>query len=342
MSLTESLPSSMTAIEITTPGGPEVLVPTIRPVPIPSTDEVLIQIFAAGVNGPDLVQRKGQYDPPPGASDIPGLEVSGQVVAVGANVKRFSLGDKVCALVQGGGYAEFAVANQDVTFDVPDGLDFVEAAALPETFITVWLNLIQRGKLKKGESVLIHGGVSGIGTTATMLAKALGASKIVTTVASDTHREASLKLGADVAINFMEQDFVEEISRVTGGKGVDVILDIIAGDYVARNYEAAAINGRIVQISILKGHAKDLDLWPMLSKQLTHIGSTLRSRSNDDKAKIIRELEQQVWPFIKSGDLKPCVFKTFPLDNARGAHESIELGTHIGKIVLTTNACPLV
>ncbi|WP_266183263.1 NAD(P)H-quinone oxidoreductase [Dyella humicola] len=333
-----SLPVHMTAIEISQPGGPDVLVPTQRPVPSPKADEVLIRIHAAGVNGPDVFQRKGQYAPPPGASDIPGLEIAGEVVAVGAAVHRFKPGDLVCALVTGGGYAEYAVANHNVTMKLPAGLGMIEAAAMPETLMTVWLNMIQRGKLRTGESVLIHGGASGIGTTATMIAKAMGASKIITTVGSEAHREASLRLGADHSIDYLEEDFVAIVDEFTGGKGVDVILDIIAGDYVARNFQAAAVNGRIVQVSVLKGPAKELDLFPLMAKRLTLVGSTLRSRTYEEKAAIIAELEAQVWPLIEAGQFKPQVCRAFTLENARGAHELIDSGVHFGKIVLTTSA----
>ncbi|MGV2292549.1 NAD(P)H-quinone oxidoreductase [Trinickia sp. YCB016] len=338
MSQTYNLPSSMTAIEISQPGGPEVLTAVTRNVPQPGADEVLIRIHAAGVNGPDVLQRKGLYAPPPGASDIPGLEVAGEVVAVGSGVTRFQPGEIVSALITGGGYAEYTVANENATLHIPKGLSVVEAAAMPETFLTVWLNLFERGRLQKGETVLIHGGASGIGTTATMLAKAFGASKIITTVGSEAHLQASLRLGADLAINYHEADFVEEVKRFTDGKGVDVILDIIAGDYVARNYQAAAMHGRIVQVSALAGPAKDLNIWPLMQKQLTHIGSTLRARSYAEKARIIRDLEQNVWPFIEAGTVKPQVFKAFSLEDARSAHELIDSSQHIGKIVLTTSA----
>ncbi len=333
-----SLPAAMTAIEISQPGGPEVLIPTLRPVPQPKADEVLIRVHAAGVNGPDVFQRKGQYAPPPGASDIPGLEIAGEVVAVGSAVRRFKHGDLVCALVTGGGYAEYAVANHNVTMKLPPGLGMTEAAAMLETLMTVWVNLIQRGKLLTGESVLIHGGASGIGTTATMIAKAMGASKIITTVGSEAHRERSLLLGADHAIHFLEEDFVTKVAEFTNGKGVDVILDIIAGDYVARNFETAAINGRIVQVSVLKGPAKELNLFPLMSKRLTLVGSTLRSRTYEEKAAIVAELEAQVWPLIEAGQFKPQVYRAFTLENARGAHELIDSGVHFGKIVLTTPA----
>ncbi|MHA6203561.1 NAD(P)H-quinone oxidoreductase [Dyella soli] len=333
-----SVPATMTAIEISRPGGPEVLVPAQRQVPQPGADEVLIRVHAAGVNGPDVFQRKGLYAPPPGASDIPGLEIAGEVVAAGSAVQRFKRGDLVCALVTGGGYAEYAVANQNVTMKLPAGLGMTEAAAMLETLMTVWMNLIQRGKLQAGESVLIHGGASGIGTTATMIAKAMGASKIITTVGSEAHREASLLLGADHAIHFLEEDFVTKVEEFTHGKGVDVILDIIAGDYVARNFQAAALNGRIVQVSVLKGPAKELDLFPLMSKRLTLVGSTLRSRTYQEKAAIIAELEAQVWPLIDAGQFKPQVYRSFALEHASGAHELIDSGVHFGKIVLTTSA----
>lgn len=327
--------SQMTAIEITQPGGPDVLKPTERPVPPPNPREVLIRVHAAGVNGPDLLQRKGLYDPPPGASDIPGLEIAGEVIALGNEVTRFTLGDPVIALVPGGGYAEYAVADERTTIHLPDGLSMTEAAALPETFMTVWVNLFQRGQFKAGESVLIHGGASGIGTTATMLAKAFGASKVFTTVANAKQQAASLALGADVAINYNEQDFVAQVMLSTDNLGVDVIVDIIAGDYVSRNFQVAAMNARIVQIGVIKGPATQVDLFPMLVKRLTHIGSTLRSRSHDDKAGIIAELESKVWPHVRSGVVKPLIFKTFALEDAAQAHSLMESGQHIGKVVLT-------
>ncbi|MDN7616205.1 NAD(P)H-quinone oxidoreductase [Burkholderia cepacia] len=332
------VPADMAAVEITRPGGPEVLATARRPVPRPKADEVLIRVHAAGVNGPDVLQRKGLYNPPPGASDIPGLEIAGEVVATGEAVRDFAPGDRVSALVTGGGYAEYAVAHHLTTMKLPPGLDMIEAAAMPETFLTVWLNLVQRGRLQAGESVLIHGGASGIGTTATMIAKAMGASTVITTVGSEAHRAASLRLGADHAVHYQEQDFVAEVDRITAGKGVDVILDIIAGDYVARNYRAAAMNGRILQVSALAGPAKELDVWPMMTKRLTHIGSTLRSRTPEEKGALIAELERQLWPHVAAGTVKPQVFRTFALDDARGAHVLIDSGEHVGKIVLTTAA----
>ena len=335
---TQGIPAEMAAIDIARPGGPEVLVPVRRAVPAPARDEVLIRIHAAGVNGPDVFQRKGLYDPPPGASDIPGLEVAGEIVSVGHNVTRFAVGDLVCALVPGGGYAEYALAHESNTMAIPEGLSTIEAAAMPETFLTVWLNLFQRGKFVAGESVLIHGGASGIGTTATMLAKAFGASKIITTVGSDAQRDASIALGADLAVDYRSEDFVEAVMRATHGRGVDVVVDIIAGDYVARNYAAAAMNGRVVQIGVIKGPAQALDLFPLLAKRLTHIGSTLRSRTNEEKAELIEDLKRLVWPQIRRGAVKPVIYRTFDLDDAREAHVLMDSGTHIGKIVLTTGA----
>jgi len=332
------IPQSMSAIEISRPGGPEVLKQVLRDVPTPADDEVLIHVGAAGINGPDVLQRKGLYDPPPGAPDIPGLEIAGRVVATGGSASRFAIGDLVGALVTGGGYAEYAVANENVTFALPQGLTVTEAAALPETFMTVWLNLFERGQFREGESIMIHGGASGIGTTATILARQLGASTIITTVSSVEQQEASRRLGANVAVNYLTEDFVAVVKEATSGLGVDLILDIIAGDYVARNYAAAAMNGRIMQVSVLKGPAKDLDFWPMLAKRLTHAGSTLRSQTYEAKRAILAELEKHVWPLIANGSVKPEVYRTYPLADASGAHALIDSGTHIGKIVLVNEA----
>ncbi|MFJ3448568.1 NAD(P)H-quinone oxidoreductase [Pseudomonas sichuanensis] len=325
----------MTAIEITQPGGPQVLQPATRDTPRPGPREVLIEVHAAGVNGPDLLQRKGLYDPPAGASDIPGLEIAGKVVALGEQVSHFALGDAVLALVTGGGYAEYAVADERTTAHLPQGLSMIEAAALPETFMTVWVNLFQRGGFKAGDSILIHGGASGIGTTATQLAKAFGATQIFTTVKDAAQQAASLELGADVAIDYTREDFVEQVMLHTESKGVDVIIDIIAGDYVARNFQAAALDGRIVQIGVIKGPASEVNLFPMLTKRLTHIGSTLRARSADDKAAILAELQAQVWHHVHSGAVKPLIHATLPLAAASQAHELMESGRHIGKVVLS-------
>ncbi|MDH4566674.1 NAD(P)H-quinone oxidoreductase [Pseudomonas sp. BN414] len=329
------LPQHMTAIEISQPGGPEVLLPTLRPTPAPRGREVLIRVRAAGVNGPDVLQRKGLYDPPPGASDIPGLEVAGEVVALGEGVTRLRIGEQVMALIPGGGYADYAVADERNALPLPKGLELTEAAALLETFMTVWTNLFQRGQFKAGDSVLIHGGASGIGTTATMLARAFGASTVITTIRNEEQRQASLALGADVAINYQTEDFVEAALAATAGKGVDVVVDIIGGDYVSRNYQVAAMNGRIVQIGLLKGPAQNVDLFPMLTKRLTHLGSTLRSRSHEEKAAIMAELQAHVWPLIESGRVKPRVSATFSLRQASDAHRLLDTGGHIGKVVLT-------
>ncbi len=328
---------TMLAINIEYSGGPEALVPVSHPIPQPAIGHILIRVEAAGVNRPDIFQRRGLYPPPPGVSSIPGLEISGQVTQLGKGATRFIAGDKVCALVAGGGYAEYCVVHESNALPVPPGLGMVEAAALPETFFTVWANLFQRGKLKAGETVLIHGGSSGIGTTATMLSKAFGATVLVT-VGSEEKREACLELGADLAINYRTQDFVQETKKFTGGKGADVVVDIIAGDYVARNYKAAAENGRIIQIGVQNGPAKELNLMTMLTKRLTHTGSTLRSRSVQEKAQIAQELEQHVWPLIYQRKLKPRIFRVFRLEEAAKAHMLMESGMHIGKIVLTTAA----
>lgn len=331
-------PSKMTVVEIRHPGGPEVLVPAQRPVPKPAADEVLIRVFAAGVNGPDVLQRKGNYDPPPGASDIPGLEVSGEVVALGSAVTRHKVGDRVVALLPGGGYAEYAVAHELLTASVPDGLTMVEAAGLLETFMTVWSNMFVRGRFQAGETILIHGGASGIGSTAIMLARHFRASKIMTTVSSQFQRDFVLERGADVPIIYHDEDFVAAVKDATQGYGADVILDIIAGDYVARNFEAAALNGRIVQISTLKGPAENISFSPLVRKRLTHIGSTLRSRTIPEKAELLDDLIGNVFPIIREGAVKPYLFRTFPLDDARGAHELLGSRQHVGKVILVTPA----
>lgn len=328
---------TMLAIHIPSYGGPEVLACAAHPIPQPASGDVLVKVQAAGINRPDMLQRRGLYPPPAGASEIPGLEIAGEVIASGEEAARFKLGDKVCALVAGGGYAEYCVVHESNALPLPHGLSMVEAAALPETFFTVWVNLFQRGKLKAGETVLIHGGSSGIGTTAIMLSKAFGATVLVT-VGSKEKCQACLALGADMAINYRLQDFVEESRKFTGGKGVDVVVDIIAGDYVARNYKAAALNGRIVQIGVQNGPARELNLMAMLAKRLTHTGSTLRSRSVAEKAQIAQELEQQVWPMLQEGKLKPLIYRVFRLEEAARAHALMESSSHIGKIVLTTAA----
>jgi len=307
---------------------------TERPIPTLAPREILVKVAASGVNRPDVMQRRGQYAPPPGASDIPGLEIAGEVVAVGVGVQRYALGDRVCALIAGGGYAQYCPVHESNALPVPKGFSMVEAAAIPETFFTVWVNVFQRGHPQAGETVLIHGGTSGIGTVATMLAKAFCA-RVITTVGSEEKRLASLALGADVAINYRSEDFVEQTKRATNGKGADVIVDLIAGDYVAKNYQAAAMDGRIVQIGTQHGVTKELNLMPLFLKRLTHTGSTLRARSVEDKAQIAAELELKVWPLLERGTLKPQIFKTFPLEQAAQAHTLMESSAHIGKIVLT-------
>jgi len=334
MSANPQLPSTMKAIEISQPGEPEVLVVAQRPLPSLQQGEILVKVAAAGVNRPDVLQRRGQYAPPPGASDIPGLEIAGVVVATGVGVQNYAVGDSVCALIAGGGYAEYCKVHESNALPVPKGFSLVEAAAIPETFFTVWVNVFQRGNLKAGETVLIHGGTSGIGTVATLLAKAFCA-HVITTVGSEEKRQASLALGADVSINYRDEDFVEQTRHATNGKGADVIVDLIAGDYLAKNYQAAAMDGRIVQIGTQNGVVKELNLMPLLLKRLTHTGSTLRSRSVEDKAGIAADLLQKVWPLLDRGAVKPQSFKTYPLEQAAEAHALMESSQHIGKIMLT-------
>ncbi|HEY8269108.1 MAG TPA: NAD(P)H-quinone oxidoreductase [Xanthobacteraceae bacterium] len=327
------LPETMNAIAIPKPGGPEALKPETRAMPKPGPTEVLVRVAAAGVNRPDVMQRMGMYPPPPGAPDIPGLEIAGEVVALGEKVTRLRIGDKVCALVPGGGYAEYCVADEAIALPVPKGLSLIEAAALPETFFTVWHNMMERGALKAGETVLIHGGTSGIGTTAIMIAKAFGA-KVITTAGSAEKCEACKKLGADVAINYKTEDFVAATKAATGGRGADLIVDIIGGDYVDRNFEAATIEGRIVQVSVQQGTIAKVDMRRLMQKRLTHTGSTLRPRPVADKAAIARGLLAKVWPLIEAGKIKPVIDSTFPLADAPKAHARMESSAHIGKIVL--------
>lgn len=331
--MTASLPASMSAIGIREPGGPEVLVPESRPVPVPGKGALLVKVHAAGINRPDVMQRQGGYPPPPGAPDIPGLEIAGEVVALGEGASRFKLGDKVCALVAGGGYAEYATVDESNALPVPAGLSFTEAAALPETYFTVWSNVFDRARLQPGETFLVHGGTSGIGTTAIMLAKAFGA-RVIATAGSDEKCDACRKLGADVAINYRSQDFVAETKAATDKKGCDVILDMVGGDYIARNYEAAAVNGRIAQIAFQKGSKVEIDFMRLMLKRLTHVGATLRSRPVSDKAAIARALEEKVWPLLAEGRCKPLIHATFPLKDAAKAHELMESSRHVGKIVL--------
>jgi len=328
-----ALPAPMTAIGIKAPGGPEMLVPEQRPVPTPGDGEILVKVAAAGVNRPDVMQRQGHYPPPPGAPDIPGLEIAGEVVALGANVTRWKTGVRVMALVVGGGYAEYCLAHESHALPV-GGLSMVEAAAIPETFFTVWHNMVERGGLKSGESFLVHGGTSGIGTAAIQLAKALGA-RVITTAGSAEKCEACRKLGADVAVNYNTEDFVAATKAATGDKGADVIMDMVGGDYIARNYEAAAVEGRIVQIAFQGSPKATVDFRRIMLKRLHHTGSTLRSRSVADKGAIARAVEANVLPLIAKGKVKPVIYKTFPLNQAAAAHALMESSAHIGKIVLT-------
>jgi NADPH2:quinone reductase len=331
-----NVPSNMTAIAIREFGGPEVLVAEQRPRPGPEPEEVLVRVAAAGVNRPDVFQRQGNYPPPPGASDIPGLEIAGTVVGLGPAARRYKLGDRVMGLVAGGGYAEYCTVHWSNALPVPPNLSFVEAAAIPETFFTVWHNVFQRGGLQRGETLLVHGGSSGIGTTAIQLAKAFGA-QVLVTVGSDEKGEACMKLGAARAINYRRSDFVAETRDATGGKGADLILDIVGGDYVERNYDAAAINGRVVQISFQSGARAMTDVAKLMVKRLTHTGSTLRARLVSEKAAIAEELEEKVWPLLVGETLAPAIYQTFPLREAARAHALMEASLHIGKIVLTCN-----
>jgi putative PIG3 family NAD(P)H quinone oxidoreductase len=330
-----TLPGTMTAIEITQPGAPEVLKPVTRPMPMPAAGEVLIEVAAAGVNRPDINQREGSYPPPPGASDIPGLEIAGRIVQLGLGVHHYKVGDEVCALVAGGGYATHCLAPAPQLLPVPKGLGMVEAAALPETFFTVWTNLFERGQLKAGESVLIHGGASGIGTVAIQLAHAFGA-RIFTTAGSIEKCQACQALGADTAIDYKLEDFAAIIREKTSGRGVDVILDMVGGDYLQKNINSLAVEGRLVNISYLKGSRVEVNFLPVLRNRLTITGSTLRPRTVEQKGAIAAALREKVWPLLASGKVKPQIYKTFPLVEAAGAHRLLESSEHIGKIVLTT------
>lgn len=331
---TSHLPTSMTCIAIREPGGPEVLVPQQRPVPSPWDGEILVKVIAAGVNRPDVLQRKGQYPPPKGATDIPGLEIAGEVVAIGPNVTRWKEADKVMALVVGGGYAEYCLAFEGHALPLPASLSMIEAAAVPETFFTVWYNVFERGKLASGETFLVHGGSSGIGTTAIQLAKAFGA-RVIATAGTPEKCEACRKLGADLAINYKTEDFVALTKEATAGHGADVILDMVGGDYIGRNYEAAAVEGRIVQIAFQASSRANVDMMRLMLKRLTHTGSTLRARSVADKAAIAQAVQTHVLPFLAAGRVRPVIDSTFPLAQASAAHARMEGGNHIGKIVLT-------
>jgi len=330
----EKLPAQMTVIGISKPGGPEVLLPETRPVPTPGPGELLVKVAAAGVNRPDVAQRSGSYPPPPGASDLPGLEIAGEVVAVGPGATRHKIGDKVMSLVAGGGYAEYCIAPDAQAISVPDTLSITEAGATPETLMTVWHNVFERGKLQAGETMLIHGGSSGIGTMAIQLAKAFGA-KVIVTVSSQDKADACLKLGADHAINYKTQDFVAVSRELTGGTGPNLIVDMVGGDYIEKNYDAAAVDGRIVQIAFLGGPKATVNFAKLMTKRLVHTGSTLRPRSPADKAAMVSAIEAKVMPLIRAGKVKPLMDSTFPLPNAADAHRRMETSQHIGKIVLT-------
>ncbi len=337
-SLTEdpmpSLPPSMTAITIRDKGGPDVLVPEIRPRPEPAAGQILVKVHAAGVNRPDVLQRKGLYPAPKGHSEIPGLEIAGEVAAVGPGTSRFAIGAPVMALVNGGGYAEFCVADETCALPVPDGLPMIEAAGIPETFFTVWHNVFERGALKPGEWFLVHGGTSGIGVTAIQLARAFGA-KVITTAGSAAKCEAARALGADRAVDYRTEDFLEAVKAETGGRGVDVVLDMVGGDYIEKNLRALADDGRLVYIGFQSGSTATLDLMRLMLKRLTITGSTLRIRSPEVKAAIARAVAEQALPHVAAGRVRVPVDSTFPLANAAEAHARMETSQHIGKIVLT-------
>ena len=326
----------MKAVEISQFGPPEVLKLVERPDPVPAAGEVLIEVEAAGVNRPDVVQRYGKYPPPPGASDLPGLEVAGRVAALGDGVAGLAVGDRVCALLAGGGYAERAAVPCEQVLPIPKGLSAVQAAGIPETFFTVWTNVFQRGRLKYGESILVHGGTSGIGTTAIQLAKAFGAT-VLTTAGSDEKCEAALKLGAAHAFNYRTIDWAAEARRATGGAGVDVILDIVGADYIAKNLDLLAVEGRLLQIAFLKTAKAELDFSIMMRKRAWITGSTLRPRTPAQKGVIARELREHVWPLLEQGVVAPVIHETFPLAQASEAHRLMEASTHIGKIILTVS-----
>ena len=326
------LPTEMTCVEIAEPGGPEQLRTTTRPVPAPAKGEVLIKVAAAGVNRPDIVQRLGHYAPPEGVTDIPGLEVSGTVAALGDGVTDWAVGDALCALVAGGGYGEYVTAPVEQCLPVPKGLSMIEAAALPETFFTVWTNVFDRGRLQPGETFMVHGGTSGIGTTAIQLAHQMGA-KVIATAGSEEKCQACRDLGADLAINYREQDFVEAAKEFTGGKGADVILDMVGGDYLPRNLKALNRDGRLVNIAFMQGAKIEVNFMPLMLKRQTITGSTLRAQSVAAKAAIANSVKTTVWPLIEAGKVKPVIYKSFSLDQAKEAHELMESNKHIGKIV---------
>jgi NADPH:quinone reductase len=328
------IPNMMRAVVTEGSGGPDVLKVVQRPVPRPGDGEILVRVKAAGVNRPDVLQRQGGYPPPPGATDILGLEVAGEVVAVGPSARHFSVGQPAMALVPGGGYAEYAVVHESNALPIPPGLSYEEAGAIPETYFTVWTNVFDRGRLQAGETFLVHGGTSGIGTTAIQLAEAFGA-KVIATAGTQDKCDACLRLGADVAVNYRTQDFVAATKEATGGRGADLILDMVGGDYIPRNYEAAAQDGRIVQIAFLQSPKVEVDFRRLMVKRLTHTGSTLRPRSPAEKAVIARALEDKVWPLLAQGRCRPVMDSTFAFEDVAKAHARMDGGEHIGKIVLT-------
>ena len=331
--MSATIPSTMTVIRIDGFGPPERLVARTEPVPEPGEGQVLIRVHAAGVNRPDVAQRQGVYPPPPGATEVPGLEVAGEVVAQGPGATRFRPGDRVAALVVGGGYADYCVADEGSTLPVPDGIGMAETAALPETVFTVWHNVFERAGLAAGETILIHGGSSGIGTTAIMMAAAFGATAIAT-AGSAEKCAACIGIGAAHAINYRETDFVAAVKEATGGRGADVVLDMVGGPYLNRNVDAAAVEGRIAQIAFLEGAEPALALFPLLRKRVTLTGSLLRSRPPQDKAAMARAIEEKVWPHVAAGRIRPVIDARFPLAEAASAHARMEGGSHIGKIVL--------
>lgn len=328
------LPETMLAIDPEAPGGPEVLVPVSRPVPKPGRGEVLVKVAAAGVNRPEVMQRKGQYPPPPGAPSILGMEIAGKVVAVGEDVPREALGTPVCALIAGGAYAEYAVAPYGQCLPVPPAITMIEAAAIPETLFTVWSNVFERAYAMEGESILVHGGTSGIGTMAIHLANLFGLT-IIVTAGSDDKCEAAKRIGADHAINYKTEDFVARVMEITAGKGVNIVLDMVGGDYVPRNLQCLAEEGRHVSIAVQRGMQATIPIFEIMRKRLVLTGSTLRPRSLEFKSLLADELHRTVWPLVAEGKLKPVIDATFPLADAAGAHARMESGEHVGKIVLT-------
>lgn len=329
----EQLPAQMTVIGISTPGGPEVLIPETRAVPKPGPGEILVKVAAAGVNRPDVAQRSGSYPPPPGASDLPGLEISGEVVALGEGATKHKIGDKVMSLVAGGGYAQYCIAADAQAMTLPGGFSMIEAGATAETLMTVWHNVFERGGLQPGETLLIHGGSSGIGTMAIQLAKAFG-SKVIVTVGSQAKADACLKLGADHAINYKTEDFVAKVKEITAGAGVELIVDMVGGDYIDKNLDCAQVEGRIVQIAVLNGPKATINAAKIMVKRLHYTGSTLRPRSPADKAAMVRAIEANVLPLLAAGKVKPVMDSSFPLEKAADAHRRMESSEHIGKIVL--------